>query len=136
MINLGYQVVPWHIHGWHFIQIGKDSHLSPFLAKQSKVIKLDHELVEQGFTATIGSSETFDLLLAADSKAPQYRNYIVNGQDGFESICEQMRKIRKIDSDAIFNIPTEPVDCLDSNMVNYVGICNCQCCCNNGKLFP
>ena len=31
MINMGYQVVPWHIHGWHFMVVGKDSHLSPFL---------------------------------------------------------------------------------------------------------
>ena len=30
MINMGYQVVPWHIYGWHFMVVGKDSHLSPF----------------------------------------------------------------------------------------------------------
>ncbi|PAB58682.1 multicopper oxidase domain-containing protein [Anaeromicrobium sediminis] len=136
MINLGYQVVPWHIHGWHFIQAGKDAHLSPFLAQQSRSIKLDRELVEQGFTATIGSGETFDLLLTADNKAPQYRNYIVNGQDGFPSLCKQMREIQKIDSEAIFDIPTEPVNCPDPNTVNYVDICNCQCGGNDDKFFP
>lgn len=136
MINLGYQVVPWHIHGWHFTQVGKDSHLSPFLAQLAKKIKLDNKLVERGFTVTIGSGETYDLLLTADNKAPEYRNYIVNGQDGFKSLCKQMRKIQKIDSEAIFDIPTEPVDCPNPDTVNYVDICDCQCCCNDDKFFP
>lgn len=32
MINMGYQVVTWHIHGWHSMVVGKDGHISSFLA--------------------------------------------------------------------------------------------------------
>ena len=124
MINMGYQVVPWHIHGWHFAVIGKDANPSPFL-KISETLGLHgHEGLERGFTATIGSGETFDLLIEAEDKRPQYRNYIVNGQDCISSLCKQMHKIKKIDPNVIANIPTEPVNIDNINTVNYVDICD------------
>lgn len=145
MINMGYQVVPWHIHGWHFAIVGKDSNPSPLLKIGAKLECNDshhcddhpdhdnqhdhdhnnaaniHQFLEHGFTATIGSGETFDLLLSADDKRPIYKQYIVNGQDGFPSLCSQMAALP---STVIFDIPTEPVNCPTPNLVNYVNICN------------
>ncbi|OPZ94174.1 MAG: Multicopper oxidase [Firmicutes bacterium ADurb.Bin419] len=128
MINMGYQVVPWHIHGWHFTVVGKDAHISPFLRISAKLNKednchmgnIDHETQNMGFTVTIGSGETYDLLITADDKRPIYRNYIVNGQDGFPSFCSQLAKL---DPAAIADIPTEPVNCSNTNTVNYIEIC-------------
>lgn len=121
MMNLGYQVVPWHIHGWHFNIIGKDANISPFLQISCR---LNQEIKNMGFTVTIGSGETYDLLLNADDKRPQYRDYIVHGQDGFPSLCSQMKKLQELDPESIFDIPTEPVHCPNPNLVNYVEICN------------
>lgn len=123
-INMGYQVVPWHIHGWHFSIIGKDLHISPFLELDVKDKHNKEAIVQMGFTATIGSGETYDLLLTADDKRPVYRNYIVNGQDGFPSLCEQMETLQTIDPTVIAEIPTEPVKCPNPNLVNYIDICN------------
>ena len=135
MINMGYQVVPWHIHGWHFAVIGKDANPSPFL-KISETLNLKgHEGMERGFTATISSGETFDLLIEAEDKSPQYRNYIVNGQDCISSLCKQMHKIKKIDPNAIANIPTEPVNLDNINTVNYVDICD-EPSAINDNFFP
>lgn len=136
MINLGYQVVPWHIHGWHFMVIGKDSHLSPFLAMMKDCKCLNHELVEMGFTATIGSGETYDLIITADDKRDLYRKYIVKGQDGFPSLCKQLKKIQKSDPSAIFDIPEEPVNCADPKLINYIEICNQPYCDPNDQYFP
>ncbi|MDN5322663.1 MAG: hypothetical protein PWQ67_1117 [Clostridia bacterium] len=111
MINMGYQVVPWHIHGWHFTIIGKDTHPSPLLKISSKLRLKDHEIQNKAFTVSIGSGETYDLLLTADDKRPVYRNYIVNGQDGLPSLSSQLVELQKFDPEAIFNIPTEPIDC-------------------------
>jgi hypothetical protein len=136
MINMGYQVAPWHIHGWHFMVIGKDSHLSPFLNMAQNSEHLDHGSTEMGFTNTIGSGETYDLLLTADDKRAIYRNYIVNGQDCFPSLCKQLKKIQKIDPSAIFDIPKEPVRCINPKLINYVQICNQPCDDPNDKFFP
>ncbi len=76
MINMGYQVVPWHIHGWHFRVVGKDS--TPRM------------MGEMGFTQTIGSGETWDLLLEATNKRPVYSRYIFEGQDGRPSLMSQV----------------------------------------------
>lgn len=136
MINMGYQVVPWHIHGWHFTVIGKDAHPSPFLKIAAKLSNMndkhddnmhenghsspiDHQMQDMGFTATIGSGETFDLLLTADDKSPVYRKYIVKGQDCIDSLCSQLNEI----PEDVFDIPTEPVDCANPNTVNYIEIC-------------
>ncbi len=124
MINLGYQVVPWHIHGWHFMVIGKDTNPSPFLKIAAQLGLVDHTGHERGFTQSIGSGETYDLLLTADDKRPLYRNYIVNGQDGFPSLCSQLAALQAVDPSSIFDIPTEPVNCPTPDLVNYVNICN------------
>jgi hypothetical protein len=112
------------IFGWHFTVIGKDSSPSPFLKIADKLHFVGHEGQLMGFTATIGSGETFDLILMADDKRPVYRNYIVNGQDGFPSLCDQMVAIQAIDPAAIFDIPTDPVICPTPNTVNQIGICD------------
>jgi len=133
MINMGYQVVPWHIHGWHFMIIGKDAHISPMAALSAKLGIKDHSLLEHGFTVTIGSGETYDLILMADDKRKEYRNYIVNGQDDIPSLCCQMRNLPISE---IANIPTEPVECPNPNVVNYVDICNESPNNPNDKFFP
>lgn len=135
MINMGYQVVPWHIHGWHFSVIGKDANPSPFLKIAEKLGFHGHEGMERGFTVTIGSGETYDLLIEAEDKRPEYRNYIVNGQDRISSLCSQMHKIQKVDPSAIANIPTEPVDIKDIKTVNYVQICD-EPASINDNFFP
>lgn len=136
MINMGYQVVPWHIHGWHFMVVGKDSNLSPFLAIAENCKHINHKLTEMGFTNTIGSGETYDLIITADDKRGLYRNYIVNGQDGFPSLCNQLNEISKIDPTAIFNIPEEPVNCDNPQLINYIEICNKPYGDSNNKFFP
>lgn len=139
MINMGYQVAPWHIHGWHFMVVGKDSHLSPFLTFAKDCKHINHQLTEMGFTNTIGSGETYDLIISADDKRKPYRNYIVNGQDGFPSLCEQLNDISAIDSNAIFDIPEEPIDCKNPNLIkliNYIEICNQNPNNPNDKFFP
>jgi len=134
MINMGYQVVPWHIHGWHFTVVGKDAHLSPFLQIQSQVKRLGHEATEMGFTVGIASGETYDLLLSADDKRPIYRKYIVKGQDGFPSLCSQMAALQP--AGAIADIPTQPVICPNPATVNYVEICKQTPDNPNDNFFP
>lgn len=124
MINMGYQVVPWHIHGWHFTIIGKDAHQSPFLKIASELDLRSDVIQEMGFTLTIGSGETYDLLILAEDKRPIYQNYIFNGQDNIPSLCSQMAALDSISHDLIANIPTEPVTCREINTVNYVDLCN------------
>lgn len=136
MINMGYQVVPWHIHGWHFMVVGKDSHLSPFLKMGESCRHLNHEYTDMGFTNTIASGETYDLIIVAEDKRPQYRKYIVKGQDGFPSLCKQIKEIYGIDPSAIFDIPEEPVDCDNPKLVNDIEICNQPCDDPNDKFFP
>lgn len=136
MINIGYQVVPWHIHGWHFMVAGKDSSLSPFLALKKDCEHIDHNETEMGFTNTIGSGETYDLIITADDKRNLYRKYIVKGQDGFRSLCKQIAEIQRIDSNAIFDIPEEPVNCANPQLINYIEICNQVYGDPNNQFFP
>jgi len=148
MINMGYQVVPWHIHGWHFMVVGKDSHISPFLALAKDCKHIDHELTEMGFTNTIGSGETYDLIIIADDKRDLYRGYIVNGKKygknySFPSLCKQLKELYKTfnptDPDSlnpIFDIPLEPVDCNNPQLINYIDICNQSPNDPNDKFFP
>jgi FtsP/CotA-like multicopper oxidase with cupredoxin domain len=147
MINMGYDVVPWHIHGWHFTVIGKDAHISPFLGiiqkfdemskdpyecnwintcvnHKNNEMTMNHDLMEMGFTETIGSGETHDLLLTADNKEPLYGRYIFHGQDLIPSLCEQMTQLQAIDTALIADIPTEPVSCDNTQTVNYVNLCD------------
>ena len=124
MINLGYQPVPWHIHGWHFTIVGKDAHPSPFLKIAEKLRMDSHEAQAMGFTVNVASGETYDLVLTADDKRPVYRNYIVNGQDDLPSLCSQMRALQEIDPGTIADIPVDPVKCPTPATVNYVDICD------------
>ena len=136
MINMGYQVVPWHIHGWHFMVTGKDSHLSPFLKLMENYEHLDHGLTEMGFTNTIASGETYDLILTADDKRDLYRKYLVKGQNDFPSLCRQLRVLQKIDPASIFDIPTEPVNCSAPQLINDIEICNQPWGDPNDQFFP
>lgn len=135
-INMGYQVVPWHIHGWHFTIVGKDASPSPFLAIASELHFVGDEGMNMGFTATVGSGETYDLLLTATDKRPIYRKYIVNGQDGFPSLCSQIAAIQAINPGAIFDVPAEPVICPTPNTVNYIQVCNQPPSDPNDNFFP
>jgi FtsP/CotA-like multicopper oxidase with cupredoxin domain len=54
VINMGYEPVPWHIHGWHFQSVGKDA----------RAVPVDAQKEEQ--TLHIASGETFDLIIRAD----------------------------------------------------------------------
>jgi FtsP/CotA-like multicopper oxidase with cupredoxin domain len=56
IINMGYAEVPWHIHGWHFTVVGKDG--SP----------IDRKSQREEFTVHVGSGETYDLIIQADSR--------------------------------------------------------------------
>lgn len=124
MINLGYQPVPWHIHGWHFTVVGKDAHPSPFL-KLAEVLGIhSHEAQAMGFTVNVASGETYDLIITADDKRPLYKEYIVNGHGPeFPSLCSQLEALKAIDPTSIVEIPVEPVICPDPETVNYVDIC-------------
>ncbi len=124
MINMGYQVVPWHIHGWHFSVIGKDAHISPFLLMNTEMNMHGMPVTQMGFTATIGSGETHDLLLTADDKRPAYGKYVLQGPG---SLCSQ---IAALDPSLIAQIPTEPVDCENTSYANYVELCQ------EGDFFP
>lgn len=124
MINMGYQVVPWHIHGWHFAVIGKDANPSPLLKISEKLRLVGDEGLEKGVTCTMGSGETFDLLIMAEDKSPKYRNYIVKGKDCIHSLSKQMHEIKNIDPSLIANIPTHPVNTKKTEIVNYVDICD------------
>lgn len=124
MINMGYQVVPWHIHGWHFAVIGKDANPSPLLKISEKLGLEGHEGLERGVTCLLGSGETFDLLIMAEDKSEQYKGYIVNGKDCIHSLYKQIHEIKNIDFSAIANIPTEPVNINNIKTINYVDICH------------
>jgi FtsP/CotA-like multicopper oxidase with cupredoxin domain len=78
MINLGYQTVPWHIHGWHFVIVGKDA--SP-LAQRAPVAGSLARPYHEDYTVTIGSGETYDLIIVADNKFPIYGNRSPQGVD-------------------------------------------------------
>jgi FtsP/CotA-like multicopper oxidase with cupredoxin domain len=56
VINMGYDSVPWHIHGWHFNIVGKDAR--PWKDKSQA----------EAFTLNIGSGETYDLIIVADDR--------------------------------------------------------------------
>ncbi|WP_219619927.1 hypothetical protein [Bacillus sp. V33-4] len=139
MINMGYQVVPWHIHGWHFTIIGKDSHIDPFI-HLATLLQLDDSshgaLKNKGFTVSIGSGETYDLLLTSNDKRLEYLKYMILRQDGFHSFCSQLKKLHKIDGNSIFNIPTEPVKCSSPELINHLKICQQSLTDINDQFFP
>jgi len=76
MINISYQPVPFHVHGWHGMIVGKDA--NPRTAR------------EMNFTTLVGSGESYDLLYTADDKRSLYADYIFCGKAGFPSLKEQV----------------------------------------------
>lgn len=73
VMNIGYQMVPWHINGYHFYVIGKDASPSPFLSIAQLVdsgeTKISfYDMFEKGYTASVGPGETYDLLISAENK--------------------------------------------------------------------
>lgn len=76
LINMGYQPVPWHTHGWHGRIVNKDAHPQPHW--------------EMGFTQLVGSGESYDLLFIAEDKRPIYSDYIFCGKGGFPSLMTQV----------------------------------------------
>lgn len=101
LINMGYQPVPWHIHGWHFRIIGKDAHLMPANPKDKNS--------QLAFTQLVGSGESYDLLITADNKQPIYGQYVNKGFPGvIESLMEQVRKAEIASGQQLWaNIPEE-----------------------------
>jgi hypothetical protein len=47
-----------------------------------------------------------------------------------------MAKLHKINPDAIFDIPTEPVQCPKPHLINYIEICNQPSRDINNQFFP
>ncbi len=76
LINMGYQPVPWHTHGWHGQIINKDAN------------PVHHE--EMVFTQLVGSGESYDLLFFAEDKRPIYADYVFCGKGGFQSLLTQV----------------------------------------------
>ncbi len=130
MINLGYKVVGWHVHGWHYEIVGKDTCQSPFLEIAAALNLKGENVQNMGFTLTISPGETYDLIVETTDKRPIYYKYIFEGQDNIPSLCSQMAELQRIASDSIADIPTQPVDCGDVHTVNYVDLCAAH------KFFP
>lgn len=101
LINMGYQTVPWHIHGWHFRIIGKDAHPMPANPNDKNS--------RMAFTQLVGSGESYDLLLTADNKQPLYGSYIFNGFPGvINSLMEQVKKAEMASQQQLWaNIPED-----------------------------
>ena len=76
MMNLGYQPVPFHVHGWHGRIIGKDA--------------TERITGEMNFTTLVGSGESYDVLYSADDKRAIYADYIFCGRAGFPSLKQQV----------------------------------------------
>lgn len=125
MINMGYQVVPWHIHGWHFMVAGKDANINQFLKLNAllNIKEAKDELHEMGFTASIAAGETYDLIISTDDKRGEYKNYIDKGFPGIPYLCSQLKSLWQDDPSSIFDIPTEPVKCPNPTFINYLQIC-------------
>lgn len=79
LINMSYQPVPWHTHGWHGLVVAKDADL--------RIID-GHGVMN--FTVLVGSGETYDVLYFAEDKRKEYAEYIFCGTDGLPSLKEQI----------------------------------------------
>lgn len=84
LINIGYQPVPWHVHGWHGLIVGKDAN--------PRVADVRNPAHEMNFTTLVGSGETYDVLYSADDKRPLYADYIFCGKAGFPPLMQQVAK--------------------------------------------
>lgn len=137
MVNIGYDSVPWYVHGWHFEILGKNSYLSPFLSLKTLISSYEHNKIsDKSFTVNISSGETYDLLIETTDKYHIYENYILNGQDYIQPLCAQIIKLYSEDTDCILDVPTEPVNINDMNTVNYLEICSRSSSESNSFLYP
>ena len=80
--NLSYQPVPFHVHGWMGLIVGKDTH--------PRVADMTNPAHQMNFTTLVGSGESYDVLYTADDKRPTYANYIFCGKAGFPSLKQQV----------------------------------------------
>ncbi|HWP96267.1 MAG TPA: multicopper oxidase domain-containing protein [Syntrophomonadaceae bacterium] len=97
LINMSYQPVPWHTHGWMGTIVAKDAHLA---------LVNGHE--EMVFTVLVGSGETYDVLYSADDKRRQYANYIFCGQAGLPSLKDQIAVATQLSKNVGTFIPPFP----------------------------
>ncbi|BAF60179.1 MAG: multicopper oxidase domain-containing protein [Pelotomaculum sp.] len=84
MSNLGYQPVPFHVHGWHGLIIGKDT--------DPRVADMKNPAHQMNFTTLVGSGESYDVLYTADDKRDLYADYIFCGKAGFPSLKQQIEE--------------------------------------------
>lgn len=82
MMNLGYQPVPFHVHGWHGLIVGKDTH--PMIADMNNPAHM------MNFTTLVGSGESYDVIFTADDKRALYADYVLCGKAGFPSLKKQV----------------------------------------------
>lgn len=88
LINMSYQAIPWHTHGWHGMIVAKDASS-----------RLMHGHGEMGFTVLVGSGETYDVLYDATDKRQQYANYVFCGQAGLPSLKDQIAAATQLSKD-------------------------------------
>lgn len=138
MINMGYQVVPWYVHGWPFLVAGKDAVLNSILKLKAhlNIKNTANEIGEMGCTVSIASGQTYDLIISSDDKREEYKNYITKGFSGVPYLYSQLKSLSQEDSSAIFNIPTEPLKCQKPTLTNYLQIYSQGSNDINDKLFP
>ncbi|MDI6895323.1 MAG: multicopper oxidase domain-containing protein [Bacillota bacterium] len=82
LANLSYQPVPWHVHGWHGLVVGKDAN--------PRVADMSNPAHEMNFTTLVGSGESYDILYSADDKRSLYADYIFCGKARFPSLKQQV----------------------------------------------
>ncbi|WDV47406.1 multicopper oxidase domain-containing protein [Clostridiaceae bacterium M8S5] len=136
MSNLAYQPNPFHIHGFHYFIAGEDAQLSPFLKIASQNNDFSLNLAQKGFTINVAPGQTKDIIVPTSDQRAQYRNYIVNGQDGITSQCSQMKFIKRVNPSSIANVPTEPVNCPNPKTITSIDICNQPLGDPNDNYFP
>lgn len=100
MMNLGYQPVPFHVHGWHGLIVGKDSH--PMIAD------MKNPAHHMNFTTLVGSGESYDVLFEAEDKRPLYAEYVICGKAGFPPLKQQVAEAAKQAKDAGTFMPPFP----------------------------
>jgi hypothetical protein len=125
IINMGYQVVPWHVHGWSFSVAGKDAELNQFL-KLSAILNLEkhgNHVQEMGCTASLSSGETYDIIISADDKTESYENYISKGLSTIPYLRSQLKDLLDKNQNSIATIPLEPLKHPNTDFVNFLQLC-------------
>lgn len=126
IINMGYQVTPWHVHGWSFVVAGRNAELNQFL-KLSAILNLEkhgNHVQEMGCIASLSSGETSDIIISADRKSENYENYISKGLSTIPYLRSQLKDLVERNKNSISNIPVEPLTEPNSDFVNFLKLCN------------